>query len=115
MDSTSAKRNMRRRSPRPAWRLAMAQLLVQPGRVEDNLARAEMWIGKAKAAGADLVLLPEALDCGWTHPSARARAGPIPSGAAFTRFRKAARKHALLVCAGLVERCGERLFNSAVL
>jgi predicted amidohydrolase len=93
----------------------MAQLLVQPGRIEANLARAELRIREAKIAGADLVLLPEALDCGWTHPSARVRAEPIPSGGTFARLSRAARKHALFVCAGLAERCGDRLFNAAVL
>ena len=72
-------------------------------------------IGEAAAAGADIVLLPEALDCGWTHPSALEMAGTIPGGAAFELLRGAAVRHRVMVCAGLVERSGDQLFNAAVL
>lgn len=102
------------RTLRPPWRLALAQMRVDPGDPAANLARAEDWIGWAAGEGARVVLLPEALDCGWTHPSARSAAGPIPGGEACERLRGAARAHGVHVCAGLVERDGERLYNAAV-
>jgi predicted amidohydrolase len=80
-----------------------------------NLARAEAFVARAKEAGADVVLLPEALDTGWTHGSARTGAGEIPRGASCTRLAAAAKRHGLYVCAGLIERAGDRFFNSAVL
>jgi predicted amidohydrolase len=39
----------------------------------------------------------------------------IPGGTACDTFRQAAARHGLYVCAGLVERCGERLFNAGLL
>lgn len=96
-------------------RVALGQMLVDPGEPRRNLDRAEQRIAQAAAGGAQIVLLPEALDCGWTHPSANDFAGAIPGGTACERLRAAARQHSLMVCAGLVERSGGRLFNAAVL
>jgi predicted amidohydrolase len=104
-----------------SFNLALAQMLVVPGEVEANLRRAEERIAAAAKSGAALVLLPEALDCGWAHPSARELAGGIPDGDACRRFCAAAKRHGVFVCAGLVERAtrntehGTRFFNSAVL
>ena len=90
-------------------------MLVEPGQIEANLARAEDRVQKAAAQGAQLVVLPEALDCGWTHPSAVGSAGPIPGGAACERLRETARRERVHLCAGLIEAAGERRFNAAVL
>ena len=102
-------------APGDCLRLALAQMLVEPGEPQRNLDRAEQRIAEAAAGGAHIVLLPEALDCGWTHPSAREFAGSIPGGPACERLRAASRQHGVMVCAGMVERCGDRLFNAAVL
>lgn len=88
---------------------------VDGGAREANLSRAERLVAAAAAAGAQVVLLPETLDLGWTHPAAHAQAGAIPDGDACGRLRAAARRHSVYLCAGLVERAGERLFNAAVL
>jgi predicted amidohydrolase len=96
-------------------RLALAQIRVEPGLPEANLARADRAIGEAARAGAEIVVLPETLDCGWTHPSARALAGGVPDGEACVRLRESARRHRIWVCAGLVERNGARLHNAAIL
>ncbi len=96
-------------------KLALAQMLVSPGRPDENVSRAVSHIAGAAAAGAPIVLLPETLDCGWTHPSAVEMAGPIPGGTAYDALRGAAVRHGVTVCAGLVERSGDRLFNAAVL
>jgi len=95
-------------------RLALAQMLVEPGQREANLARAELRIREAAMLGADAVLLPECLDLGWTHPSAHELATPVPEGDSCRRLKKAAEKHRILVCAGIVERAGDRIFNAAV-
>lgn len=96
-------------------RLALAQMRVEPGEPEINLARAEAMIAHAGAGGADVVLLPEVLDFGWTHASAVEGAGGIPDGEGFGRLSRAAAAHRLHVCAGLAERCGDRIYNAAVL
>lgn len=95
--------------------LAMAQLRVEGGEVAGNLARARESIAAAAMQGADVVLLPEALDFGWTDPSARAGAGAIPGGHSCQVLCAAAREHRIWVCSGLVERAEERLYNAAVL
>jgi predicted amidohydrolase len=95
--------------------IALAQIRVEPGRVDENLSRAEAAIADAAARGAALVALPEVLDCGWTHPSCAKRAGTIPDGWAFSRLAEAARAAGIHVCAGISERAGDAVFNSAVL
>jgi predicted amidohydrolase len=92
----------------------MAQILVEGGRPQANLDRAVEAISRAAAQGCQLVVLPECLDLGWTDPSARALAQPIP-GPHAERLARAAREHGVYVAAGLVERAGERLYNAAVL
>jgi 16S rRNA (cytidine(1402)-2'-O)-methyltransferase len=96
-------------------RLALAQMRVEPGRPDENLIRAEAAIRQAREDGAAIVLLPEVLDFGWTHSSAREGAGRVPDGETCRRLSEAAANHGIHVCAGLAERCGERLFNAAVL
>jgi predicted amidohydrolase len=95
-------------------KLAMAQMLVEPGQKEANLARAERWVAEAAAQRADMVVLPEALPLGWMHPSARTEADEIPEGKSCVRLRGAAKANGISVCAGLVERAGKNIFNTAV-
>jgi predicted amidohydrolase len=97
------------------FKLALVQMRVEGGAKETNLRRAEECIAQAAANGAQVVLLPETLSLGWTHGSARTEADEIPEGETCVRFRAAARRHAVYVCAGLVEQVGERRFNAAVL
>jgi predicted amidohydrolase len=97
------------------WKLGLAQMRVEGGQPSANLARALSQIEAAAAAGADLVVLPEAMDLGWTHPSARSLAEPIPGGARYEALAAVARRHRIFVCAGLTESNETRTFNSAVL
>jgi predicted amidohydrolase len=95
-------------------RIAMAQMLVEGGRPEANLRRATARIAQAAEAGCGVVVLPETLDCGWTHPSARLLAQPFP-GPHTEPLARAARQHGIWVVAGLVERAGDALYNASVL
>jgi len=79
---------------RESYRVGMAQILVEGGRFDANLDRAVRAIGEAAAHGCRLVVLPECLDLGWTDPSARELARPIP-GPHAERLAEAARAHAL--------------------
>ena len=97
------------------FKLAMVQMQVTGGDRAGNLARAEQRIDEAAANGAQVVLLPEAMDLGWTHPSALTQAQPIPDGQSCQRLMQKANEHKVYVCAGLVELDGERVYNSAVL
>jgi predicted amidohydrolase len=95
-------------------RVAMAQILVEGGELEANLARAEAAIAEASGQGAAVVVLPECLDAGWTHPSAPALATPV-DGDTVRRLAAAAAAHDVIVAAGFTERDGDCVFNAAVL
>jgi predicted amidohydrolase len=99
------------------FKLALVQMRVNGGAKESNLRRAEKFIGEAATAGAQVVLLPETLNLGWTHGSARSDADAIPDGESCVRLRAAAKRHGVYVCAGLVERATRQneIFNAAVL
>ena len=96
-------------------KLAVVQMLVEPGQKSSNLTRAEQRIAEAAGRGAEIVLLPEAMTLGWTHPSALTLADPIPGGESCARLKQAATDHGVFVCSGLVEQCESTIFNAAVL
>jgi predicted amidohydrolase len=97
------------------FKVGLGQLLVEGGRPHENLGRAEAMIARAAEAGCRLAVLPECLDFGWTDPSAREGAQPIP-GPHSERIAAAARRHGIHVVAGLVERAeNDTLYNAAVL
>jgi predicted amidohydrolase len=92
----------------------MAQILVEGGDPDANLDRAIAMIERAAAEQCRVVVLPECLDFGWTDPSARAGAQPIP-GRHSDRLAAAARANQIWVVAGLVERDRDRLYNASIL
>ena len=96
------------------FRLAMAQMRVEWGGAERNLAHATDLVGEGAAQGCAVVVLPECLDMGWTHPDAAALALPIP-GPRSEALGGAARRHGVWVVAGLTERDGPLTYNAAVL
>ncbi len=96
------------------FKLAMAQMLVEGGEVDANLHRAAARIREAAEKSCEIVVLPETLDAGWTHPSARELAQPIP-GAYSERVASAAKDACVHVVAGLTERSGKKVYNTAVL
>jgi predicted amidohydrolase len=100
--------------PNTTIQLAMGQMLVEPGQAEGNLGRARRMIEDAARAACQIVLLPECLDLGWTHPSARRLAEPIP-GAFADRLCEAAGASGIHVVAGLTERAEGRIYNTAIL
>lgn len=96
-------------------RVALVQMRVTGGGMQENLARAEGLIASAAAGGAKLAILPEAMDVGWMHPSCRDLAEPVPGGEPARRLGEAAARHGIHVCAGLTERDGDRVYNAAIL
>lgn len=94
--------------------VGMAQMLVEGGEIEANMARAEEMIVRAAEEGCALVVLPEALDAGWTHPRAPDAAAAIP-GPTSDRLAEAATDAGIYVVAGITERAGERIYNASVL
>ncbi len=94
---------------------SLLQMRVIGGEKKQNLAHAERLIAEAAFNGAALAVLPESMDLGWTHPSSRDEAEPIPDGGPCQRLMQAALRHNLHICAGLTERAGDRIYNAAVL
>ena len=95
-------------------RLAMAQMAIEWGERHRNLAHATELIAQAAAEGCEIVLLPECLDIGWTHPDTSTLAEPVP-GPSSDVLAEAAGRHGVWVVAGLSERDGDLNYNAAVL
>jgi len=100
---------------RTTFRLAVIQMLVKGGCPDENCKRAVEKIHEASKNGAHVALLPEAMNLGWTHPSAKKLAEPIPDGKTCRTLSALAQKHKIYICAGLIERTPEGIYNSAVL
>ena len=100
-------------SPRPA-RIGTVYLRPRESTPERNL---ELYASLVKEAGQhnlDIVCLPEALTLVGTGRTSAEVAEPIP-GPSTARLGEAAREANVYVVAGLYERDGERLYNTAVL
>jgi predicted amidohydrolase len=98
-----------------SFRIALVQMSVVGGDKRANLEHARDLIAQAKDLGADLVLLPEAMDLGWTHPRSRTDAEAVPDGMPCALLAAEAAKRGIFICAGLTEAAGERVFNTAII
>jgi predicted amidohydrolase len=97
------------------YKVAMVQMEVEAGKLDANLDRAKERIATAAQQGAKIVLLPEVMDLGWTDPSARELAYEIPDGKTCRVLRDAAKQNNIYVCAGIVEKDGDKRYNAAVI
>ncbi len=98
----------------PRLRVAMIQMDVIDGDLEENMGRAERYIRESAFGGADLACLPEAPDFGWLCQKARESAFPIPGP--YTDFLSGlARKLRLWIAAGCLEKADDKTYNAAVL
>lgn len=94
-------------------KIGLGQLLVEGGEPDRNLERAVAMIKEAAQNKCDIILLPETFDFAWTHPSALTEAQPIP-GPYSNILCEEAKKQGIFVCAGLTEKLGEKIYNTAV-
>lgn len=106
---------MNQAANRMPFRVALVQMHVVGGTKRRNLDHALDLIAEASDRGADLVLLPEAMDLGWTHPSSRSDAEPVPEGMPCCALADAAARHGIFLCAGLTEAAGEQVFNTGII
>ncbi len=97
------------------FKLALIQMKVEGGNRERNLKHAEKMISEAADNLAKVVLLPEALNLGWTHPSALLEAEQIPEGETAQFLINQSKEKGIYICCGLIEKDGEKVFNSAVI
>ena len=98
-----------------SFKLALVQMNVVGGELDLNLQHAAERIARAAGEGAQLALLPEVMDLGWTHPSAKTLAFPVPGGKTFEQLANAARENQIYVVAGIVEKDADKTYNTAVL
>lgn len=94
-------------------KIGLGQLLVEGGEPDRNLERAVAMIREAAQQKCDLILLPETFDFAWTHPSALTEAQPIP-GPYSNILCEEAKKQKIFVCAGLTEKLGDKIYNTAI-
>src|SRR5262245_20917745 len=91
----------------------MIQMRVVPGDKATNLRHAEQLVATAANHGAQVAVLPEAMPAGWTDASTAALADEIPTGETCRTLSRLAEEHRLFLCAGVVERDGDQVFNAA--
>jgi N-carbamoylputrescine amidase len=106
-------------TPTPDGSVTIACLQMQPsfGDVASNVERSLQLIDRAAADGANLVVLPELCNTGYVFASreeAFAIAEEIPAGPTVAAWAERAARHRLHLVAGICERAGNKLYNSAV-
>lgn len=98
-------------------KLSVAQSDFKVTQVQDNLALIQSLLNEADASGADVLVLPELANSGYTFASrdeAAACAETADAGPACDLLRAWSAPGRLAVC-GLCERDGDALYNSAVI
>jgi predicted amidohydrolase len=95
--------------------VGVVQFAPQFGQKERNVERA---LELASGMDADIVVLPELFDTGYQflhREEALELAEPVPDGPTTWRLESYAREHGCYIVAGVAEREGGRLYNSACL
>jgi len=95
-------------------RIAMCQILCLDGDRSGNIARMEVAVDRARDLPVDIVCFPETVFYGWVNPEAHTRAQPIP-GEDSEILCGLARAQGVSLCAGLEEKDGDNLYDSALL
>ena len=97
--------------------IACIQMEPHVGARRDNVACSIRHIESAAKNGASLVVLPELANSGYVfadRDEAFSLAEELPNGATAQLFTEAARRLGIHIVAGIAERAGERLYNSAI-
>jgi len=87
------------------FRLAMVQTAPVVGDFDHNLGGIDRWTERAAQEGAEMVCFPELAVCGYCRSEVEQFAESL-SGPAGRRLAKLARKHGMVVSAGLIEKSG---------
>src|SRR5688572_25167851 len=95
-------------------KVAMVQMNVTGNDVDTNLKNAERLVAQAAEHNADIVILPECMDIGWTHPGSLQNATEIPDGKVFTALQTMAIQNEIYICSGMTEKDGPKHYNAAV-
>lgn len=101
----------------PSIKVASIQMEPRIGQKKDNLGRSLELIEAASAEGASLIVLPELANTGYNFASraeAFELAEVLPEGESTQAWIAIARRLSIHIVAGITEREGSRIFNSAV-
>jgi predicted amidohydrolase len=99
-------------------KLAVCQYAPQVGELEFNAALGGEWIGRAAAAGANLIVLPELAASGYAFASseeAELSSQSAAGGPTLARWIEACHRDGVWVVAGFAESASQGRFNSAAL
>ncbi|RXF75171.1 nitrilase family protein [Hansschlegelia zhihuaiae] len=102
---------------RPRLQVSCIQFEPRIGAVDANVARASELVRAAAATGSRLIVLPELANTGYvfdTTEEARSLAEPVPDGPSCRAWLALAAELGVHIVAGIAERAGDALFNSAV-
>ncbi len=102
------------KAEKTALKVGMIQMKVIFSSPQENLSRAADLVKKAKEQGSQICVLPECLDLGWGNPDALQLAEAIP-GKISDRLCLIARENKVYLVAGMTEREGNLLYNTALL
>jgi N-carbamoylputrescine amidase len=99
--------------------ITIACIQMEPivGAKQANVANSLEWIGQAALNGARLIVLPELANSGYVfrnRAEAFALAEEVPTGETTAAWIDAAHRHDVYIVAGIAERAGATLYNSAV-
>lgn len=100
--------------PRKGWKVGLGQIRVAMGDKKANVEEMFRCIEEAGRAHCDVLVLPECSLAGWLSSSARSAAEVIP-GPFTQKLKEAAKRLGMAIVAGLEEREGSRLYNSAIM
>jgi N-carbamoylputrescine amidase len=99
-------------------KVACLQMEPKIGEKDANVSRSLEMIGEAAGNGAKLIVLPELCNSGYVFASrheAFALAEPVPDGPTTQAWLEASRRHGAVIVAGICERAGDALYNSAAI
>jgi predicted amidohydrolase len=99
---------------RKTLRIGLGQVRIRMGDKKANVAALLGAIEEAAAAGCDVAVLPECSLAGWLSASAGEAAEAIP-GPFTKKLQELAKRHRMAIAAGLEERDGDLVYNSAVM
>jgi predicted amidohydrolase len=108
----------RLKEPESFIQLAVVQMEPLIGEKSKNIAKTTRLINKAADKGAQLIIFPELCNSGYifnTRNEAFELAESITNGPTVTQWTKLTRERNIYLVAGIAEKDGEKLYNSAVL
>jgi predicted amidohydrolase len=96
-------------------RLAAVSMNSELGKRAETLRRMEQFCEQAAAERAELVVFPELVVHGHCTPNTWEVAEPVPEGESVAELCRMARRHGIVLCAGLSEKENDIVYNTQVL